>query len=162
MSPMTRVETRPVLGCTMSLVRTPEAKRPAHRVLDETGLLRHVERVAQHHREGQNAGERVGDALAGDVRRAAVHRLVERLAPAARVGRAERGRGQHAERARQHRRAIRQHVAEQIAGDDDVELLRLAHELHRAIIGVHERQLDIGVIGVRRVAPPRATARPIP
>jgi hypothetical protein len=24
-SPMTRVETRPVLGCTMSLVRTPEA-----------------------------------------------------------------------------------------------------------------------------------------
>src|SRR5436309_8285302 len=41
--------------------------------------------------------------------------------------RAERGRGQHAERAGQHRRAIREDVAEEIVGDDDVELLGIAH-----------------------------------
>ena len=82
---MTRVETRPVLGCTMSLVRTPEAVR---RALDELGLFGHVEGVPQHHREGEDAGERVGDVFAGDVRRAAVDRFIERLAPAGCIGRA--------------------------------------------------------------------------
>src|SRR5262249_27192149 len=30
---------------------------------------------------------------------------------------------------------------------DNVELFRVAHKLHRAIVGVHERELDIRVVG---------------
>src|SRR3546814_18420562 len=54
----------------------------------------------------------------------------------------------HAERARQHGGAVRQDVAEQVVGDDDVELLGLAHELHGAVVGVHVGQLDSGILGV--------------
>src|SRR5690348_12192400 len=40
-----------------------------------------VERIAQHHRKGEDARERVGEVLPRDVGGAAMHRLVERLAP---------------------------------------------------------------------------------
>ena len=48
---------------------------------------------------------------------------------------AERGRRQHAERAGEHGGDVGEHVAEQVVGDDDVELLGPAHELHAAGIG---------------------------
>jgi hypothetical protein len=64
------------------------------------------------------------------------------------VGVAERGRGQHAERAGQHRRDVGQHVAEQIVGDDDVELLGPAHELHAAGVGEHDAQLHVRVFAL--------------
>ena len=65
-----------------------------------------------------------------------MHGLIQRLALLARdIDLAERGRGQHAERAGQHRRDIGQHVAEQIVGHDDVELLRRLHQHHAAGIG---------------------------
>ena len=92
--------------------------------------------------------KRIGEVLAGDVRGRAMDRLVERAPAPGRIGRAERGRGQHAERARQHGGAIGEQVAEQIVGDDDVELLGLAHQLHGAIVGVHVAELDVGIFGV--------------
>ena len=74
-----------------------------------------------------------------------MHWLVERATAPVRVGGAERGRRQHAERAGQHGGLVGQHVAEQIVGDDDVELLRRAHELHGAIVGKDVVQRHVGV-----------------
>ena len=59
---------------------------------------------------------------------------------------------------------VGQHVAEQVVGDDDVELGRRAHQLHRAVVGVHVAESWMsGVLGVVELAePPRATARRFP
>ena len=73
-------------------------------------------------------------------------RLVQRLAAAGGVGRAERGRGEQAERARQHRRLVRQDVAEQVVGDDHVEFLGRAQQLHGERVGVHVLKLHVGVL----------------
>ena len=90
-----------------------------------------------------------------------MHRLVQRhAATGGRVLKAERGGGQHAERAGQHRRAVGQDVAEQIVGDDHVELLRVAHQLHRAVVGIHVVQFDALAFGLmqlgHRLAPQHA------
>src|SRR5207245_195395 len=69
--------------------------------LDPVGVLRHAERVPEQHRGRQDRGDRVRDPLAGDVRRGAVHRLVEPHRTA------ERRRRQHPHRARENRRLIR-------------------------------------------------------
>ena len=125
-------------------------ERGGDRLVDQVGFLAHVERIAQRHAERGDHGDRVGNALAGDVGRRAVHRLVQRLALAGlRIDLAERGRGQHAERAGQHRGDVGEHVAEQIVGDDDVELLRPAHELHAA--GIGELMLELDVLEFARV-----------
>src|SRR6188474_2040321 len=39
-------------------------------------------------------------------------------------------------------------IAAQVVGDNDVELLGLAHQLHGAVVGVHVAELDIGVFGL--------------
>ena len=69
-------------------------------------------------------------------------RLVEGGAPAVVVDPTQRRRRQHAEGAGEHRRLVRQHVAEQVVGDDDVELSGLADQLHRAVVGVHVAERD--------------------
>ena len=72
----------------------------------------------------QQQRARVGDALAGDVRRRAVHGFEDR-----RVGADVRARRQ-AQAADQAGAQVGDDVAEQVGGDDDVELLRLHHQLH--------------------------------
>ena len=54
--------------------------------------------------------------------------------------------GKHAQRARQHRRDIRQHVAEQIVRNDHIKLFRPPHKLHAAGVRQHVAQLNIGII----------------
>ena len=144
-SPISPVPTAFAPGPAMSFVRVPEASTAGDRPLEQVGLLAEAERIAQRHAERADHGDRVGEAASGDVRRRAVHRLVERLALAGlRVLGAERGRGQHAERAGQHRRDVGEDVAEQVVGDDHVVLLRTAHELHGAVVGEHVLELDVG------------------
>jgi len=58
----------------------------------------------------------------------------------------ERCRRQHADRAGQHRGFVGKDIAEHVAGDDYVELLRILQELHRRIIDIHVRQLDLRVL----------------
>ena len=41
---------------------------------------------------------------------------------------------------------VRQDVAEQVLGQDDVEPLRSGHERHRARVHVHVRHGDVGVV----------------
>ena len=62
---------------------------------------------------------------------------------------AERGRRQHAERSREHGGDVGEHVAEQVVGDDDVELLGPAHELHAA--GIRQLVLEHNVLELARM-----------
>ena len=99
--------------------------------------------MAQDHGGGEDGAERVGLALAGDVGRGAVHGLVEvDLA-------ADGGRGQHAERAGDDAGLVGEDVAEEVLGEDDVEVAGDVHEVHRH--GVDELVLegDVGVVGLR-------------
>ena len=121
-------------------------KHVLDRLLDNVGILAEIEGVAKHHGVGERLGDGIGQALARDVGRAAMDGLIERLAPAGRVGRTERGRGQEAQRSGQHRRFIRQDVAEQVVGDDDVEIARRAQQLHGERVGVHVLELHVGIL----------------
>ena len=79
-SPISRVPTRrqPRLEDVAGALAL--GQHPAHRALDAVRLLGQAERMPQHHRHRQDRGERIGDVLAGDVGRRAVHRLVQPLA----------------------------------------------------------------------------------
>lgn len=60
---------------------------------------------------------------------------------------AKRSGGQHTERAGEHGGDVGEHVAEEVVGDDHVELLGLAHQLHAAGIRQHMFQLNILELG---------------
>ena len=89
----------------------------------------------------------IGDALAGDVGRRAVDRFVQ---PARAV--AERGRGQQAERAGQHRGLVGQDVAEHVLGDRHVEVARAADQVHRRRVDQHVLELHVGKLVAHRRA----------
>ena len=116
-------------------------ERRAHRALDRVGKVAALERIAQHHRRRQDRRQRIGDVLARDVGRRAVHRLVQPLA----IVRERRGR-QHADRAREHRRRVGEDVAEHVARHHDVELRGRAHELHRRRVDEQVRELDVRIL----------------
>ena len=102
-----------------------------------------VEPVAEHHRRREEGRERVGDPLAGDVGGRAVDGLEQ-----ARVALgAEAGRGQHPQRPGQHRRLVAEDVAEEVLGDDRVELGGARDELHRGVVDQQVLELDVGVLG---------------
>ena len=71
---------------------------------------------------------------------------------------AERRRRQHPQRARDHRRLVRQDVAEQVLGHEDVEARRPARERHRRRVDEAVLQLDVGEVRVDLVGRPCATA----
>ena len=87
-------------ACTAPVSRSARSGRPS----DQRSAISN-ERIA---------ASGLAIALAGDVGRRAVDRLVE----AGLAGLAERRRGQHAERAGQLRGLVREDVAEQVVGDD--------------------------------------------
>ncbi len=60
---------------------------------------------------------------------------------------AEAGRGQHAQRSRQHRRLVAEDVAEEVLGDDHVELRGPRDELHRGVVDEQVVERDVGVVG---------------
>src|SRR5262249_62142967 len=83
--------------------------------------------VVEQHAGREDGGQRVGDALAGDVGGGAVDRFEH-----AGVGplRVDVGAGGHAHAAGDDGAQVGEDVAEEVAGDDDVEDLRLADEVH--------------------------------
>ena len=96
----------------------------------------------QHQRQAEKRGARVGDALAGDVRRRTVGGLEQRRLR--RVRRVQVGGRRHPEPAGQHRRQIGENVAVQVAGHHHVEAPRRLHEFHRRrvhqlVVGGHVR-----------------------
>src|SRR5690554_263346 len=100
-----------------------------------------AEAVTQHHGYRQNGCQRVGNALSGDIRSAAVAGLVHTL-----VLLVERRRGQHADGAGEHRGLVGEDIAEHVIGDYHIDLLGCAHQLHRGVVHIHVRQLDIRVV----------------
>ena len=64
----------------------------------------------------------------------------------ARIFRSQAGGGQHPDGAADHGSFVRQNVAEQVGGDDYVELAGISHQLHCAVIHIHVAECDIGVI----------------
>src|SRR5216683_1282383 len=111
----------------------------ADRPLDGPRLRLQAERMAEHQRHAQDRPVRVRDAPAGDVRRRAVDGLVEAAPPLA-----QRGRGQQADGAGEHRRHVGEDVAEEVLGDDHVEARGPLHEEHGAGVDQHVLELQVG------------------
>src|SRR3989475_12207524 len=111
------------------------------RTLDRVCHFR-VTQVSNHHRCAQNRPDRVDDATAGDVGRGPMHGLEQ--APF-RLGVDVAG-GCDAHPADQLRGQVGQDVAEEVAGDDDVELRRVAHQLHRGRVHIEVTGLDVGTL----------------
>ena len=82
-----------------------------------------VAEEVEHQRARPDLADRIGDALAGDVGRGAVHRLEQRRIRALGI---EVGRRRDADRAAHGGPEVGQDVAEQVRADDDVEMLRAA------------------------------------
>src|SRR3569832_2145820 len=110
-----------------------------HRALDAVGGGQVGEGVAVHHRHREDGRQRVRQVPAGDVGGRTEDRLVHAL-----VVLVQGSRRQHADRAGQHRRGIRQDVAEDVAGDEGVELFGRADQLFRRVVDVHVGELDLG------------------
>jgi hypothetical protein len=126
-------------------------ERGFDRSLNGVGRLVFLERVAEHERGGQNLRDGIGDALARDVGCGTAARLVE-AEGAVGQGRA----GQESKRADRRGRLVADDVAEEIFAEHDVELLRLADELHRGVVDIHEVERDVGILrreGLDRLAP---------
>ena len=83
--------------------------------------------MLQHHRAGPEAGDRIGDALAGDVERRAVDRLEHRRAAALGIDVAG---GRDAERSGERGGEVGQDVGVQVGRHHGVDGLRLAHHAH--------------------------------
>src|SRR5580704_16785838 len=75
--------------------------------------------MLKHQSDGQQQRERIGDALAGNIRSRTVHGFEYRGI------RADIGPGCHAKAAHQSGKLVGQDIAEQVGGDDDVELPRV-------------------------------------
>ena len=124
-------------------VRSPSFQHGVDRRLDPRRLVGSTEAVAQHQRRREEGGERVRDAFAGDVGGGAVDRLEE----AGGALDAEAGAGEHPEAAGQHRRLVAEDVAEEVLGDDHVELGRAGNELHRGVVDEQVVEGDVVVLG---------------
>jgi hypothetical protein len=109
------------------------ARAQARRLVDQLA-------VVEHQRAGQQQRRGVGDALAGDVGRRAVHRLEDR-----RIG-ADVGARRHAQAAHQAGHQVGQDVAEQVGRHQHVELLGLQHQLHRAGVDDHGVELELALV----------------
>ena len=109
-------------AATRSAGRAPAAMARDTAASSASASVSRDERVPQQHRRAQDGRVGIGDAASGDVGRRAVDGLVQAAAPAC----AERGGGQQAQRAGQHRGLVGEDVAEHVLGDDDVEVARAA------------------------------------
>src|SRR6185312_10493024 len=116
------------------------ADGPGDGRVDRRRFLRHPQRL-EHQRRGRDRPDRVGDVLPGELRRRAVHRLEHRRLP-----RMDVARRRHAETALEGRTEVGHDVAEQVVGDDDLELPRVEHHVHRQRVDVIVRRLDSRVL----------------
>src|SRR6185503_3805325 len=102
------------------------------RPYDGGARLRMAE-VLQHHGRRPDGADRVGDALAVDVGRRAVHGLEERRKGAFGVDVSGRRDGDGAGAGGPE---VRENVAEEVGGDDDVEPVRVLHEVRAEDVDV--------------------------
>ena len=94
---------------------------------DDGGAGGVVTQMFEHHRAAPDLADRIGDALAGDVRGAAVDRFEQAGELALGI---DVGRGRDADGAGTGRAEVGKNVSEQVAGDNHVEPVRVQHENH--------------------------------
>ena len=99
--------------------------------------------MANHHGARPDLADRIGDALARDVRGRTMDRLEHRGILALRVDVARR---RHADRAGERRAEVGEDVAEQVGADHHVEPVRVAHEMRRQDVDVILVRLDVRVL----------------
>src|ERR1700677_3271008 len=108
--------------------------------LDGGGVLFEGGGVAKDHCGGEDCAERVGFAGAGDVGGGAVDGFVEvDLA-------ADGGRGQHAEGAGDDAGFVGEDVAEEVFGEDDVEVSWRVHDVHGHGVDELVFESDAGIV----------------
>src|SRR3990172_4926534 len=103
----------------------PPVKDRLHGLLDCRCRLLHVEGEPHHHGRREDRGYGVRHVLAGDIGGAPVNGLVHGAVPRW----PEARRGEHPYGAGKHGRLVGEDVAEHVARDYDVELLRVPYEL---------------------------------
>src|SRR3954470_4761189 len=112
------------------------ADRRLERVADARGAFAIVH-VFEHHAGREHERRRICDPLPGNVRCRTVHGLEDRPAMT------DVGAGREAEAADEPRDLVGEDVAEEVRRDDDVEPLRMEHEVHRRRIDDHLLELDV-------------------
>ena len=115
-----------------------------------------AECMSKEHRRGCNRADRVGHVLPGDIRRRPVHRLEQPRALAKTGGRKQ------TERSDDRASLVRQDVAEEVLGEDDVEGRRSKRNLHRAGVHIHVIERDVRIIARRPRSRPAARAVTFP
>src|SRR3989454_3462531 len=100
--------------------------------------------LLEHQRTGEHGRHRIGDPLAREWRCRAVHRLEQPRSPPARM---KIGAGGDPQPADERGAQVGQDVAIQVVGYDDLEALRLAHQLHRQGVHVAVLGLDPAELG---------------
>jgi hypothetical protein len=115
-------------------------------VFDRVGGIFVAEREPQKHCGGEDLGDRIGNALAGDVGSGAAAGLIHAETGVAAGRFPEAGAGQHAERTGNHGHLIAQNVSKKIFSENDIERLRVFDELHRGVIHIQVLEGHIRVV----------------
>src|SRR5690606_15053383 len=97
-------------------------------------------------RHRQNSGERVCDTLPCNVGSRTVTWLVHTATVFI-----QRGRGQHTYRTCQHSSCVGQNITKHIASHQHIELFWCTDQLHRCIVYIHVRQLNVRILFVQSI-----------
>src|SRR5580700_5340297 len=110
-----------------------------HALLFQFGFTAPTEKI-KHHAGSEDGAKGVGGALSGDVGGGAVDRLEKGGSPGVDVAR-----GGETESAAELGGEVADDIAEEVVGDDDVELARVANELHGESVYIKVAGVDVGV-----------------
>src|SRR5699024_11422603 len=110
---------------------------------DDSVGRRLVPQVFQHHGTGPDLADRVGDALAGDIRSAAVYRFEQAGELAFGI---DVGRRCHADGAGAGWSQIGENVAKQVAGNHDIKPVGMQDEVGGKDVDMELVDMDLGVV----------------
>ncbi len=136
--------TVPALPPRSGVRGSPAFRHGRHRPPQRRRALLQTQMIQQHPRR-QDRRQRIRDALAGNVRRGAMHRLEHARKRPLRI---DVGAGRQSHAAGDDGAEVGQDVAEEIAGDHHVERLRLAHEIHGRRIDEQRAGLHVGIVAL--------------
>src|SRR5690554_6741645 len=97
----------------------------------------------KHHGTGPDLADGIGDALAGDIRRTAMHRFEQAGELAFRI---DIGRGRHSDSSGTGRAQVGENVAKQVAGNHDIEPVGMQDEVGGKDVDMELVDMDLGVV----------------
>lgn len=114
------------------------------RGLDSRSFLGKAKRISQHHGRRENLCGRIHDVFTRNVRRGAMHRLIDSMAATAVRDSAQTGTREDSERANDTAGLIRQHIPERVVRvDHTIELARVLDHQHTQTIGQLMLEVDM-------------------